>query len=133
MYLVNEAIARAGYGSLSTFPPDVEYVDQVREAAAFARQHGYGLWSACQTDAEGDTNELAGQPPPTAVPVPPVQDAPAPTGGECDPSYPGVCIPPIAVSGDLDCGQIAFRRFEVIPPDPHGFDGDSDGVGCESG
>lgn len=32
---------------------------------------------------------------------------------------------------DLDCGQIGFRRFQVAPPDPHGFDRDVDGIGCE--
>jgi hypothetical protein len=24
------------------------------------------------------------------------------------------------------------RRFKVLQPDPHGFDGDKDGVGCEA-
>ena len=138
VYLVNEVMARSGYAAQSTFPPDVKYEAQIREAAAFAREHGYGLWSACQTDAEGDTNELAGaqgtwpRPRPSRSRCRPRPVA-APASGECDPSYPDVCIPPMWVSGDLDCGQIAFRRFAVVPPDPHGFDGDSDGVGCESG
>ncbi|HEX6945795.1 MAG TPA: lamin tail domain-containing protein [Acidimicrobiia bacterium] len=48
----------------------------------------------------------------------------------CDPSYPTVCIQPYPP--DLDCGDIPFRRFQVLPPDPHGFDGDNDGIGCES-
>lgn len=65
-----------------------------------------------------------------AAPAPPVAQAAAPTAG-CDPSYPDVCIPPFPP--DLDCGQIGARRFTVLPPDPHGFDGDGDGVGCESG
>jgi micrococcal nuclease len=52
------------------------------------------------------------------------------SGGNCDSSYPDVCIPP--PPPDLDCGQIPYRRFRVIGPDPHGFDGNSDGVGCES-
>lgn len=47
----------------------------------------------------------------------------------CDPSYPDVCIPP--PPPDLDCRDIAHRRFRVLPPDPHNFDGDGDGVGCE--
>jgi micrococcal nuclease len=68
---------------------------------------------------------------------PPAQQAPPPAAaaatGTCDPSYPGVCIPPVGVSGDLDCGDIGDRRFTVVPPDPHNFDGDFDGVGCESG
>lgn len=48
---------------------------------------------------------------------------------ECDPAYPGVCIP--SPPPDLDCGDIPFRNFQVLPPDPHHFDGDGDGVGCE--
>jgi endonuclease YncB( thermonuclease family) len=52
-------------------------------------------------------------------------------GGNCDPSYPSVCIPPYPP--DLDCGDISFRRFDVIGSDPHGFDSDNDGIGCESG
>lgn len=33
---------------------------------------------------------------------------------------------------DLDCNQVSFRRFQVRQPDPHGFDADRDGVGCEA-
>jgi micrococcal nuclease len=40
-----------------------------------------------------------------------------------------VCIPP--APPDLDCGDIEYRRFEVIGSDPHRFDGDHDGIGCE--
>jgi endonuclease YncB( thermonuclease family) len=56
---------------------------------------------------------------------------PPPPGGGCHPSYPGVCIPP--APPDLDCGDVPYRRFTVLAPDPHGFDGNFDGVGCESG
>lgn len=66
-------------------------------------------------------------PPP---PPPPVAAPPAPPAGNCDPSYPDVCIPPFPP--DLNCGDIPFKRFTVLPPDPHGFDRDKDGVGCES-
>jgi hypothetical protein len=48
----------------------------------------------------------------------------------CDPSYPTVCIPP--PPPDLNCPDIPYRNFVVRPPDPHGFDGNDDGVGCES-
>lgn len=61
--------------------------------------------------------------------VPPPHHPPQP---DCDPSYPDVCIPPVSVAGDLDCPDISFRNFRVLPPDPHGFDRDHDGVGCES-
>ena len=59
--------------------------------------------------------------------------APAPprgiVGGGCDPSYPTVCIP--SPPPDLDCADIEYRRFRVVPPDPHRFDGEGDGIGCE--
>ena len=68
---------------------------------------------ACSSDGHGD-----GTPPPTT------------SLKKCDASYPTVCIPP--PPPDLDCGQISYRNFKVVPPDPHRFDGDHDGVGCES-
>jgi micrococcal nuclease len=48
----------------------------------------------------------------------------------CDSSYLDVCIP----SGppDLDCTDISQKGFSVSGSDPHGFDGDGDGIGCES-
>jgi PKD repeat protein len=49
----------------------------------------------------------------------------------CDPSYPDMCIPP--PPQNLTCDDIGARNFEVLPPDPNGFDGDNDGIGCESG
>ena len=52
-------------------------------------------------------------------------------GAACDPSYPTVCIPP--PPPDLDCSNISYRRFPVLPPDPHNIDQDGDGIGCESG
>ena len=33
---------------------------------------------------------------------------------------------------DLDCKDIPFKRFEVLQPDPHKFDADWDGIGCET-
>jgi micrococcal nuclease len=136
VYLVNETLVRSGYAAQSTFPPDVKYEAQLREAARFARAHGYGLWSACATDGAGDTNDLSGAHGLAAAPdtaPPPAAAAPAPesmpiTDG-CDPAYPDACIP--SPPPDLDCGDIGPRRFTVVPPDPHNFDGDFDGIGCE--
>lgn len=48
----------------------------------------------------------------------------------CDSSYPDVCISPYPP--DLDCGEISHRNFKVLQPDPHRFDGNKDGIGCES-
>jgi len=70
-----------------------------------ASEFGSAAWSGCAT------------PPP-------------PPPGNCDPSYPDVCIPP--PPPDLDCSDIPYRNFRVLPPDPHHFDGDGDGIGCEA-
>jgi hypothetical protein len=58
--------------------------------------------------------------------------SPPPPGG-CDHiSYPDpdVCIPPYPP--DLNCPDIPYKNFEVTGTDPHGFDRDNDGLGCES-
>ena len=87
-------------------------------ASSVASGAGSGLWSAC---AE-------------AVPPSPLPIVTPPPRGNCEASYPDVCIPP--PPPDLDCGQISFKRFRVThttaSSDPHRFDGDRDGVGCES-
>lgn len=54
---------------------------------------------------------------------------------KCDPAYPtgedgkAICIPP--PPPDLDCKDIIYRNFKVLQPDPHRFDRDKDGIGCE--
>jgi micrococcal nuclease len=66
---------------------------------------------------------------PTPRPAQPVEP-PAPASYR-DPSYPTLRLP--IGAPDLDSGEIRARRFQVLTPDPHGFDGDNDGVGCEGG
>jgi len=97
--LFNETLVREGYASVTTYPPNVRYVDRFRAAQREARSHGRGVWGRC------------------------VQQ------GTCDPAYPDACIPP--PPPDLDCSDIDERRFTVLPPDPHNFDGDHNGIGCE--
>lgn len=74
----------------------------------------------------------APKPKPVPKPAPP-PPAPKPAPrGNCDASYPTVCIPP--APPDLDCGEVPYNNFQVVGADPHGFDGnDNDGVGCEEG
>jgi hypothetical protein len=50
-------------------------------------------------------------------------------GEDCDNSYPDECIPPPPPV--LDCSDIDEDDFEVRGADPHGFDSNGDGVGCE--
>ncbi len=51
--------------------------------------------------------------------------------GSCDPHYPDFCIP--SAPPDLDCTQLqpSQRNFRAYAPDPHDFDIDDDGIGCE--
>lgn len=80
--------------------------------------------SATATPAAG--NQVARGTPPAG------SQGPAPTrpAANCDPSYPAVCIPP--PPPDLDCKDIPYKRFAVVGADPHRFDSDGDGIGCES-
>jgi len=59
----------------------------------------------------------------------PVIIQPTAKNNNCSPSYPTVCIPP--PPPDLDCKDIPYKRFTVTGSDPHNFDGDGDGIGCE--
>jgi micrococcal nuclease len=107
---VNLALLAAGLAQVATYPPDVKYVDVYLAVQQTARSQGLGLWGAAA---------------PSTTPVPTA----TPTSGNCHPSYPTVCIPPSPPG--LDCPQIPYRRFAVVGSDPHRFDGDNDGIGCE--
>lgn len=120
----NEKLVREGYARAVLYPPNDRYIALMRAAEAEARAAGRGLWSACSSAVVR----------PAQAPLPPAPQGPAPqppAGGGCDPSYSGVCIAPSPP--DLDCPDIPHRRFQVHPPDPHRFDADGDGIGCESG
>ena len=65
----------------------------------------------------------------TATPAPGKPTLGVPATGICSQAYPTVCIPP--PPPDLDCADIQYKRFKVLPPDPHRFDADRDGIGCE--
>jgi hypothetical protein len=76
----------------------------------------------------------AGAPAPPSVRAPGSSAVPAATlapggGGACDPNYAGFCVP--IVSYDLDCADIG-HRVTVVGLDIHRFDGDGDGIGCDS-
>lgn len=49
-------------------------------------------------------------------------------GGACEPGY-SPCVPPYPPG--LDCSRLNFPIY-VTGSDPHGLDGDGDGVACES-
>lgn len=90
------------------------------ELEADAKRTGVGLWECARVPSGTETST----PRPTVTPVPVDERT------NCDPAYPTVCIPPRPP--DLDWGEIPHRNFSVLPPDPHRFDGDKDGIGCEA-
>ena len=121
VYLLNEAVLRAGHGERFRNTPNRRYVDELIEAEEFAQYYGLGLWGACETGFVPIFNA-----PPMAPPV--AAPAPLPETA-CDPAYPEICIP--SPPPDLSCRDVPHSRFRVLPPDPHGFDGNRDGVACE--
>ena len=74
---------------------------------------------------------------PTITPASPIQEEQesvsvvSTTKENCDSSYPDVCI--ASYPPDLDCDEIGYSNFVVVGDDPHGFDTDNNGIGCEVG
>jgi micrococcal nuclease len=131
--MVNEEMIKGGFATTLLIDND-KYIDLLTVAQEDAQAASAGMWGACAAPAPAVAAPAVAAP---AVAAPP-PEAPAPApqplvqqSGNCDPSYPEICIP--ANSPDLDCPDISYRRFKVVPPDPHRFDGDKDGIGCESG
>jgi len=121
--MVNALLVAEGYAQVTTFPPDVRYADQFLEFERPTRENALGLWG------------LPTDPVMLETPEPRQENTPAPVqGGDCDPSYPDVCIP--SPPPDLDCGEIrdkyGYRDIRVLQPDPHRLDREKDGIGCES-
>lgn len=114
---LDRALVAGGFAQVYIYEnrPFARARDYIRVEAQ-ARARGAGLWGAC--GAQADT--------PTTTPAP----LGTAGGGRCDASYPTVCIPP--PPPDLDCADVPYRKFKVVQPDPHRFDGDRDGVGCET-
>ncbi len=98
---VNLKMIEEGYAKAVTYPPDVACQVIFQQAERTARELGKGLWASAE---------------------------PFPTSN-CDPAYPDVCIP--SPPPDLDCSEVSYRNFRVLPPDPHGFDQNNDGIACE--
>ena len=98
---------------------DAELAGRLRSAESGAKIARKGLWSACASPAS------------LAATAPPSEPAAAASSGNCDPAYPDDCIPPSPP--DLDCPDIDRTvRVDHNHGDPHRFDADKNGWGCES-
>jgi uncharacterized protein YkwD len=92
-------------------------------------QHYY-LWRLANTVAPTATSTATAT---TTATQPTTPSGTSTTAPSCDPSYPDFCIPP--PPPDLDCNDApvaGHTNFAVWPADPHDFDTDGDGTGCET-
>ncbi|MBI2873159.1 MAG: thermonuclease family protein [Chloroflexi bacterium] len=103
--MANATLVAEGYAQVTTYPPDVKYSQLFLSLQRRAHEQGMGMWGLAAPGSE------------------------TPVAGRCDPAYPDVCIP--SPPPDLDCADIPYRRFRVLPPDPHRLDANKDGVGCQ--
>ncbi len=129
---VNYELVKEGYATAATYPPDVSCADTFLKAQQDAREKNKGLWGATPTPTARPTIAPTKQLPP---PPPPPQPTEEPQGN-CDPSYPDVCL--LQNVGDYDCAggsgngpNYVRGPIRVLPPDPFGLDRDGDGIGCE--
>jgi endonuclease YncB( thermonuclease family) len=118
---LNVWLARNGYANdryLKEFRHENQALAaQLDPAFAAAKREHLGLWGACgSAQPQGFAAQAAASPA---------------ARGNCDAAYPDVCIPPPPPAHDG--GDITYRRFRVLAPDPHHFDADGNGIGCESG
>jgi len=87
--------------------PDDRYINQPEKGPAFHTEEFMSGYDNGFESCKGDTSNE-----------------------NCDSSYPDVCIAP--PPPDLNCDDVSYKNIKVEGNDPHGFDRDSDGIGCES-
>jgi micrococcal nuclease len=117
-------LAMVRQGRAAEYTYDTDYARQTRylNAQDNAQAHRHGIWSRC---GGVDTPLRRSKPAPAHQTRP---GGSTPQGGGCDPGY-DPCIPPYPP--DLDCGDVD-GPIQVTGDDPHGFDADGDGIGCDS-
>ena len=118
--LFNSTLVQRGFATVSTYPPNVKYVDRFTAAQNQAEGAGRGLWKGCPVRVpEASANNAA-------------VDGSSADG--CDGYSP--CLPP---ASDYDCAggsgdgpEYAEGPIEVTGSDPYELDYDGDGIACES-
>lgn len=106
-------------GRAAEYTYDTPYARQAqyRDAEDAARASQRGLWGAC-----------GGPDVPLQQPTQPAPPSGAEGGGNCALGY-DPCVDPYPP--DLDCADVD-GPVRVTGDDPHGLDGDGDGIACES-
>ena len=47
LLFVNDYLVREGFAQVLTYPPDIKYNEQLREAEKSAKENKKGLWGSC--------------------------------------------------------------------------------------
>lgn len=115
--LVNDYLVRNGYANSYSYPPDVKFQDQFRQAEAEARTNKRGLWAdgACETETAQTLT-------PINAPVAPKSSNSVPTGA-------------FACNCSKSCTQMSSCTEAQYQLDVCGCtkrDADKDGVACDS-
>jgi micrococcal nuclease len=115
-------LAMIRQGRAAEYTYDTSYARQTRYLAAqgTAQAAGRGIWNRC-----GGVDRPLTQPAPEPAPKSGPRGG---QGGNCDPGY-DPCVPPYPP--DLDCADVD-GPIRITGDDPHGFDADGDGIGCDS-
>ncbi|SDP20521.1 micrococcal nuclease [Actinopolyspora xinjiangensis] len=129
---VNLELVRGGFAKAVLHQPNDEHWNTISGAQPGAREAGTGLWGACErfgapVTTPSPSPEPEPQPQPEPEPNPDPNPRPRPDNEENDSG--GYRFPP--PPPDLDCSEISAQDFRVRPDDPHRFDRDGDGIGCE--
>ena len=110
------AMVRRGLAAEYTYDTAYAKQAQYQQAESRAQSQDSGIWATC---GGVDTPLATPEPPPNPQPKAPANCAAG--YAPCVPSYPP----------DLDCADID-GPVSVTGTDPHGFDADGDGTGCDS-
>ena len=54
---VNKVLVSEGYAFARSYPPDISYQDEFREAEKFARENNKGLWAECYAEEREKLNQ----------------------------------------------------------------------------
>jgi len=110
------AMIRRGHAAEYTYDTSYRYRSRYQSAESRARAADAAMWGAC-----------GGPDTPLNRPRPVPAAAGGPAASACEPGY-DPCVPPYPP--DVDCADVD-RPVHVTGSDPHGLDGEGDGIACE--
>jgi micrococcal nuclease len=115
------AMIRRGHAAEYTYDSAYRRQSQYQRAERAAVASEKAMWGQC-----GGPDVALAEPTPAPAPAPAPQDDVQP--GSCAPGY-DPCVP--AYPPDVDCANVD-GPITVTGSDPHGLDGEGDGIACES-